>query len=133
MRTYSREDYQAAMRAWSDFGPEWDRYRRVAAERGMLFPPSGSRFDSWEDQEPSQRAIVYRAIEDTPSALLDTIGRSRSWSEVVRRVMADVDRRREDADLAERQIEWDRQYEITPHESVQTLAAILDRIKDSAA
>lgn len=133
MRTYSREDFFAAKAEWADFDEVWRPYRQLAAERGMLYPPSGTRWDSWEDEEPSQRAILYRAICDTPKALTRIIGASRSWSEVVRKVIADVDRRREDADFAERQDDWDRQDQLTPPEALHLLAGILDRIRDSAA
>ena len=133
MRTYSRADFEAAQRAWESFGPAWHFYRQLAADRGMLYPPSGSKWDSWEDSDPSQRAIIYRAIEDTPRALVDVIKSSRSWSEVVRKLMADLDRRREDADLREKDDEWERRDELTPHQALQSINDILGRIKDSAA
>lgn len=133
MRTYSRADFLAAREAWADFSPEWLFYQQIAADRGMLYPPSGSKWDSWEDAEPSQRAIIFRAIEDTPRALTDVIRQSRSWHEVVRKLMADLERRREDADYAEKDAEWGRQDEPTPRQAVQAVADILGRIKDSAA
>lgn len=131
MRTYRREDYLAAKHAWQDFGPEWGQYRQLAAEQGMLYPPSGSGLDSPDDAEPSQRAIIYRALEDTPRALGQIIRASRSWSDVVRKLMADVDRRREDATITEAQAEWDRSFDMTPRESTQILGNILTRVRDS--
>ncbi len=135
MRTFSRETFVESKAAWEagEFSKEWEPYRAQAAERGFIYPPEGSRWDLWEDEEPSQRAIIYRAIEDTPRALTTAIGQSRSWFEVVRKLMADLERRREDADLAERELEWNSQYEPTPRQSTRLLADILGRIRDSAA
>jgi len=134
MRTFSGETYRESQAAWKagEFSKEWQPYRNLAASRGFIYPPEGSKWDSWEDEEPSQRAIVYRAMQDTPEALAKIIGQSRSWFEVVRKLMADLDRRREDADFAERQIEWDRQDEPAPREATQTVADILRRIGESA-
>ena len=128
MRTYSRADFEAAREAWSDYGPEWQFYRQIAADRGMLYPPSGSKFDSWEDPKPSQRAIIYRAIADTPATLVDAIRESRSWSEVIGKVFRDMEIRREDADLQERDAAWDRRQYRGPMESIAT---IFGRVRDS--
>lgn len=131
MRTYSRADFLASKEAWSDYGDEWLFYRQMASDRGMLYPPSGSPLDSIDDPLPSQRAIVYRAIGDTPKALTEAIRASHSWSEVVRKLMADVDRRREDVDFTERQVKWDRQDEPDPREATVSIKAILNRIHQS--
>jgi hypothetical protein len=131
MRTYVRADIEASRQAWADFGPEWSEYRRIAAERGMLYPPSGSPFDSWEDPEPSQRAIIYRAIEDTPKALREIVGSSWSWSQVIRKLMTDLERRREDADFRERDAEWAKLNDPSDRQATQTLGAILGRIGES--
>src|SRR5690242_12422423 len=100
MRTYSRDAFLEAKALWGagEFGPEWLFYRQVAADRGFIYPPEGTRWDSWEDAEPSQRAMVYRAIQDTPKALTEVIRQSGSWSEVVRKLLAGRDSRREDVD-----------------------------------
>lgn len=133
MRTYSREAFLEARRAWAegDFGSEWQFYRQLAADRGFIYPPEGTKWDSCEDEEPSQRAIVYRAIADTPRALTEIIGQSHSWHDVVRKLMADVDRRREDADLEERQVAWDHREDPTPREATLSLKQILNRIAES--
>ena len=128
MRTYSREQFLAAKAAWDDFDREWEPYRVEAAERGMLFPPSGSKFDSWEDPKPSQRAIIYRAIADTPATLIDAIRESRSWSEVIGKVFRDMEVRREDVELQERDAAWDRRQYRGPMESI---GAIVGRVRDS--
>lgn len=128
MRTYRRADLDAAEEAWSDYSSEWNVCRAEAAARGMLYPPSGSKFDSTEDPRPSQRAIVYRAMVDTPDTLLDAIRSSSSWSDVVRKVMWDLDTRREDADLRERELAWERRHYRGPMESI---GALLTKFKDS--
>jgi hypothetical protein len=109
-RTFSRVDWDAAQAAWSDveLGAEWLEVRRRAAIRGMLWPPNGTRWDSWDDDNPSQVAIVIRAIRETPDVLLECIDRSASWGEAIGRLIAirDVwaaDQRRQAA-LEER--EW---------------------------
>lgn len=130
MRTYSRADFLAAKEAWDkdfDYG-EWGPFREAAAERGMLYPPSGRVTDSWEDPKPSQRAILYRAIVDTPDTLMDAINESRTWSEVVGKVFRDMEIRREDADLQERDAAWDRRQYRGPMESIAT---IFGRVRDS--
>ncbi len=101
--TYSADDWRRAQQAWvaGEFGPEWDDVRAAARARGFIFPPSGSRHDSIEDNPPSQRAIVHRAIEDTPLALLLTVRSSRSWSHVVDRLIASSNTRRVAAEADE--------------------------------
>ena len=71
MRTFARSDWLAANAAWDDgdFGYRWQGIRRLAAERGFIYPPSGSVHDDREAQSPSQRAIVWRALEDNPREL----------------------------------------------------------------
>lgn len=132
MRTYDRETYQRLVKAWEGFGPEWTAARQACTNAGYPFPPSGSPEDERDDVEPSQRAIVWRALDFRPLRTLDTIRTSRSWSDVVRKIMADEGRLREDATWRARDDDWERGHEITARESTQTLAAILDRIRDSA-
>lgn len=130
MRTYRREDFLAAREAWDkDFDhDDWGPFRAAAAERGMLYPPSGSKLDSWEDPKPSQRAIVYRAIQDTPEALMDAINESRSWSEVIGKVMLDMHGRREYVRMAEEDAAWERKQYRGPMESIGN---ILTKYRDS--
>lgn len=127
-RTYSRADLEASRAAWADFGDEWREARRIAAGAGMLYPPSGTRWDDRDDAQPSQRAIVWAALDDRPRSTLATIARSRSWSAVVRAVMAEEGRLREDADLAERDAAWEREQLPDPREATTAIKRILDRI-----
>jgi len=103
-RTYRREHVVEATRRWDagEFGPEWQPYRAMAAGRGFIFPPVGSRWDSYEDDQPSQRSVVHQAIEDTPRLLRAAIGRSRSWNEVVRLLVAERAVMRETVGIDER-------------------------------
>lgn len=102
VRTFSREDVQAANAAWVEggFDPRWQAFRELASGRGILYPPSGTKWDRWEDDAPSQRAILWRAIDETPELLRRCILRSRSWQEVVAHLTGERDawRRRLDAD-----------------------------------
>lgn len=129
-RTYRREDFLEARRRWDEggFGQAWAPYRKLAGEHGFIFPPEGSRWDSWEDAEPSQRAIVYRAIEDTPALLREAIARSRSWGQVVAALIRAIERLRDDADLAERDAAWERDHGPDPREATTAIKRILDRI-----
>ena len=95
MRTFSRADWDEAEAAWSDFSDEWQPFRELALRRGILFPPSGTKWDSWEDDSPSQRAILIRAIRETPELLKRCIGRSSSWREVVANLTGERDEWRE--------------------------------------
>lgn len=129
-RTYSRSTFEEARAAWEagNFGQAWEPYRRAAAEAGFIFPPTGTEFDDRDDDEPSQRAVVYRAIEDTPQTLLVLIRRSHSWGHVVAGIVADMGRRREDVDLAERDAAWERRDDPTTEQATTALRGILGRI-----
>jgi hypothetical protein len=98
-RTYRHIDLEAADRAWSDgrFGPSWSHIRRKAAMAGLLFPPSGSADDDPTTKSPSQRAILGRALTDTPQLLEHCMVGASSWREVVARLIAARDAWRVDA------------------------------------
>jgi hypothetical protein len=84
-RTFAASDWVAAQAAWSEaeLGTEWAELRRRAALRGLIYPPNGSRWDSWDDDSPSQVAIVIRAIRETPDLVLSCVDRSTSWGEAI--------------------------------------------------
>jgi hypothetical protein len=112
VRTFSRADWSEASESWREGGfaaDTWYRVRYAAACRGMLYPPAGGKGDDCDDPHPSQRAIVYRAIRDSPALLFGIIGRSSTWSQVVVALIHAVDAARADADIAE--IARDRQEE----------------------
>ena len=98
MRTYSRHDWALAQERWDDggFSERWERVRRLAAQRGFIYPPQGTAFDQRDAETPSQRAIIWQALQDTPVFLEITINGSSSWSEVVAKVLAFEDRRRQE-------------------------------------
>lgn len=131
MRTLSRSEYDAMTEAWADFDYRWKPWRELAARSGVLFPPSGSKHDSIEDEEPSQRAIVFQAMTDTPAMLREAIGRSHSWREIVGRVLLGREHLREDATLRARDDAWERRDEPTHREALETLGALLTKIGDS--
>lgn len=131
MRTYSRDDYFRSRREWADYGSEWQSIRRLAAERGMLFPPSGTKHDDRDAEKPSQRAIVYRALEDNPTELRKIVSRSSSWSQVVDRIMGFEERLRANVRDDERDANFDREGWPDHRQAVMRLASILQRIEDS--
>src|SRR5690349_10714946 len=118
--------------AWSDFDYRWKPWRELAAGRGILFPPAGSKHDSIEDDEPSQRAIVWQAITDTPAMLREAIAHSRSWREAVGRILIGREHLREDATLRARDAAWYRDQEPDHREAAQAIGSILQRMADSA-
>lgn len=135
-RTYSRQTFEAARAAWHDghFSEEWEPYRALAAQRGFLYPPSGDAYDSWSDDEPSQRALLIRAIRETPGLLADLIRSSRSWGEVVGQLMRQRDEWRELDDLETAYTRRQRATDEPDHiESATSVAVILRRLWDSAA
>jgi hypothetical protein len=90
MRTFARSDWDASAAAWAtaDLGSEWLEVRRRAALRGILWPPNGTRWDSWEADNPTQVAILIRAIRETSDVLLGCIDQSSSWGEAIGRLIA---------------------------------------------
>ena len=133
MRTFSREAFLEARAAWDggEFGPEWGMFRNVAGDRGYIYPPAGTRWDSWEDDQPSQRAIIHRAIEETPKLLVEVMRQSNSWSNVIARLTQRRDAMREDANVRDQQDGWDRKDELTPRQATQTILGILERVWES--
>ena len=133
-RTYSRSDWTASQQAWDDgeFGYRWQAIRRIAAERGFIYPPSGTRHDDREVESPSQRAIVWRALQDNPTGLERIVRRSRSWSEVVDGIIGLEARLRVDADDNGKVDDWERELLPDHRESVMALSAVIKRIEESA-
>lgn len=131
MRTYSSEHWNAALDAWDagEFSREWRDVRHQAAMRGIIYPPDGSKWDSWEDDSPSQRAMLIRAIRETPALLSKCIARSQSWSDVIAKLTQARDDWRAEIALAESRIVRD---EPDHRESTLALGSIIRRIGDSA-
>ena len=132
-RTYRREDIERSRRQWADFSDEWAEYRSIAARSGILFPPDGTKWDTWEDDEPSQRAILIRAIRETPELLRAAIIGAPSWGVVVRRLLRGRDQMRDDANLRDKDDAWARRDELGPRQALQTVAEILSKMRDSVA
>ena len=128
MRTYSREQFEGARAEWDagEFSDEWKPYRHAAAMRGFIWPPQGSKWDSWSDDSPTQRAILIQMIRDRPAATLAAIERSRSWREVIdelireREWLTEQSRRADDEDRAARPAD-----EPTTRQATAALKAIL--------
>ena len=133
MRTYDRDTWHRANATWTDFGPEWAEVRQIAASRGMLYAPSGSPDDDRDSDEPSQRAIIWRALEDNPGELRAILRTSSSWSQVVDRIFGLETRLRLTAGEDERDAAFDRDQFPTHRESVMTLGQIIGRLEDSRA
>src|SRR5688572_28185784 len=133
MRTYDRDTFLAARAEWEagDFGWQWQSIRRIAADRGFLYPPQGSKHDDRDMEPPSHRAVIWRALQDNPSNLEAIVRRSRSWKEVVDYIYGLESRLRYDADELARNDRWERQDEPQHREAAMTIGDILERIATS--
>ncbi len=129
-RTYDRETWNRARAAWDAgrFGSEWADWRNLAGKAGIIFPPDGSPDDSWSDASPSQRALVIRAIRETPRLLRWALTRPgvHSWGDVIEHLLTGRDRLALDAD--QRSEEWDT---IKRGDAPVRLGAVLATITDS--
>lgn len=134
MRTFSRADWETAQAAWDsgEFSDEWKPFRHQAAMGGLVFPPDGTRWDSWEDDSPSQRAMLIRAIREQPSLLRSCITGARSWSQVLDRLLAKRDDWREEQ--REREADAARQRaadEPRRGQAAMSVGKIIDRMAES--
>jgi hypothetical protein len=130
MKTFSKLHFEEAQRLWKEgeFSDEWHDYRHAAAMRGFIYPPDGSKWDNWGDDEPSQRAVLIQMIRERPKALMAAINRSSSWHEVIAQCVADTERIAEDVAWAERRERHDRmQDEPTGPEAAFLLRDILKK------
>ena len=104
MRTYTPGVWFAARAAWDDgsFGTEWSEVRRLSWNSGFPFPPAGGVTDDPEAAHPSPRAIIWRSLDDRPGPTADIVATSRSWSEVITRIIRVTTYLRAEADRRER-------------------------------
>jgi len=135
MRTFTRSALDDARAQWDagDFSREWRTIRHKAAMGGLIYPPSGDKHDSWEDDSPSQRAILIRAIRETPKLLEKCIIGAPSWFVVIERLTRARDDWREELDAKDREVQR-RQLLDEPKDSevIMSLSAIIRRLADSA-
>lgn len=137
VRTYTRAQYDEAQAMWAegDFSAEWEPWRALAARGpGIIYPPLGSPYDSWGDDHPSQRAMLIRAIRETPTLLSQCILATTraSWSAVLDRLHEARDEWRS-IDHAE-QVRRERDHadvQATPNQATYALKHILNIINDS--
>jgi hypothetical protein len=135
-RTVSREAFEAARQAWTDgeFSDEWKPWRHLAAmEAGIIAPPDGTKWDQWDDENPSERALLIRAIRETPDSLrraLRTPG-VHAWSNVVAILMRRRDELRDDLEQDERDADRRRRDQATPSQATYVLRQVLDIIGQS--
>lgn len=134
MRTYSRDDWFRAKDAWTTFhGPLWDAARK-AASSWTIWPPSEQGQDWRDAPHPSQRIIVWFALESRPGQTLDLIRRSSSWSGVVDRIIAAEHSIRRDIDFDEEAAELERRYQRQQYRTdIQSVGELIAKIQDSVA
>lgn len=132
-RTFTREQIEASRAAWDagDFSAEWRPWRHLAAmEAGIIMPPTGTRWDSWDDAEPSERVLLVRAMRETPQALRDAIRTPgvHAWSNVVAILTRRRDRMAEAAEQREREWSVEKLRRGRPARIGETLATIADSL-----
>jgi hypothetical protein len=123
---YSRERWEAAQQSWRDGEPwsdEWREWRTLAAQHGIPEAPDGSQWDQWDDDYPTERAQVIRAIRETPEALRAAIldRRTHSWASVVAIVVRGREGMRQDAIVTE---ERGSTHDPTPGEAAKLWARL---------
>jgi len=128
-RTYSRDDYLRGKAEWAQY-PDWEALRIMSSE-WSCYPPSGSKWDQWDSESPTQSAIVARCWANNRPELLRIVGRSRSWSKVVASVIQLEARLDEDADQRERDLARDRTAFPDHVGAAMTLKSIMERIGNS--
>lgn len=131
MRTFDRATWLRSQEEWKSFGWEWQAVRRIAAERGFILPPNGTKHDDRDADPPSQRAIIYRALVDNQTGTEAIVRRSHSWGQVVDGIIGMERRLAETADELDRDTAWSRKDEPDGRQSTSSLKAILNRIGDS--
>ena len=107
----TKDEMERARASWAGFSGEWEPFRKAAAGVGIIYPPGGTDMDSWDDEHPSQRAMLIRAIRETPDLLLWAIRGSRgddrrasSWFAIIERLLGERDVMREAVDVEERRV-----------------------------
>lgn len=131
MRTYDRDTFLRAKASWESFDYEWKALRDTAASVGIIFAPEGSKWDDRDAEQPSQRAIVWRAMQDNPKKLDAIIKRSHSWGQVVGGIIGMEASLREDADDRLRDDAWDRQDEPNPQQSLLGIGSLFEKVAQS--
>ena len=128
-RTFSSTHWDAALDAWKEgaFSDEWKKYRHEAAMNGVIYPPTGSALDSWDDDNPSERAMLIRAIRETPTLLHRAIAARKSWAGIVAYIIRERDDWRAEQARSERIVSD----EPDPREATVALRRIIERIRES--
>lgn len=133
VRTFSRARWEEARAAWDagEFSDEWAPFRERAARHGFIFPPAGTRWDNWEDDQPSQRAMLIRAIRETPELLRRCIDGASSWSDVIGQLIGLRDVWREDVGIRISEIERLRRDERpSRRQAMESFGSIARRIAE---
>lgn len=126
-RTITRQQLDESRAAWDagDFSPEWKPWRHMAAmQAGIIMPPDGTRWDQWNDESPSQRAMLIKAVRETPELLRTAIRNARrpSWAAVLEGVLHGWGDLSDEVDERVRHI--DRSGDITHQQASDTLRRI---------
>lgn len=132
MRTYSRDVHDQSLAAWLTFkGPRWAQVRS-ACQSWTIFPPSSEGQDWRDAPHPSQRVIVWFALENRPAETLDMIRRARNWTGVIDRIFASEGQIRSGIKWAEEEADLERAYQREAYRgSMLSIGELLGRMNDS--
>lgn len=133
MKTYSRDAFLRAKAEWVTYpGPLWAKAREACRE-WTIFPPSQEGQDWRDAPHPSQRVIVWFALEQRPRETMDIIRRAHSWSGVIDRIFAAESSIRRDIEWDEEAAELERRHIRGAYrQSMQSIGELLGVIADSA-
>jgi hypothetical protein len=133
-RTVTKQQLDESRAAWKagEFSDEWKPWRHLAAmQAGIIDPPEGTKWDSWADDSPSQRAMLIRAIRETPDDLRHAIVTATrpTWYAVLEGLLRVRDRQAEDVDDREREAAYQRRRGPTPEEATVAWSRLRDMLR----
>lgn len=142
-RGFTYAELEASREAWEAFYRDglhasevpaararWRDARHTMALRGHIDPPHGSGRDSWgDDGQLTQRAVIVRAMRDTPALFSRSLSAASSWGDLCRLLIAGRVGLEVDALERETWADQDAEPDRVGHaEAVATLAGVLRRI-----
>ena len=133
-RTYTAAQLAESRVPWAagHFSDEWRDWRHMAAmQAGIIAPTDGTEWDSWSDDEPSQRAMLIRAIRETPDLLRSAIRAPsvHSWAAVIAVLVRGRDEIRDQRDREAAWRQRGRTSEPTPQEAAMALTRIRELVR----
>ncbi len=141
-RTFAKVTWDDAQAAWEtghffddDWKDEWEETRKLAAKEGdIIAAPVGTRWDRWDVEGPTQRAIIARAMDETPELLKYAIRAkgAPTWAKVVAFLVMGRDEIRGDIRREEHHDRTQKAERATPSQDAYSVGQIMTILKDSS-